>query len=282
MTIATVATLSLDVFRELHDEGTISSSISTLKRTLSGYKRPTEETDKLPPSSTATPAPSTISPLSTPSLSIPPFMRTGLGYQAISTFWPRAESDDAPVSTPMRTLSGYERPTSTEELLPPPSIATPSPSTIFPLSTPSPVLPLMRTGLDYAPFPEPHHGGSASSPQAYIAPSSSSQAYIAPSQTTLSLPVPTHHQHERRGSHGHSSAIGSSPNSLIWYTGGASSNTGIGSNFYPPQPGVLPHHGGGYTATTAQPRDLDAAKYDEGHSSGPKSPLYQPASSSSN
>ena len=95
MTIATVATLSLDVFGEPQDEGTICSSISTLKATLSGYQRPTEETDKLPLPSKATSAPNTIFPLSTRSPSIPPFRRAGIEDQAISTFWPRAGGDDA-------------------------------------------------------------------------------------------------------------------------------------------------------------------------------------------
>jgi hypothetical protein len=108
VTVATVATLSMNVFGELDDEGAISSSISTPKTTVttlsgktlvsSGYERLTEELDKLAPPSTTTPAPNTIVPLSTPPPSPPPpvaLPQTGLALQAMSTFGPRAESDEA-------------------------------------------------------------------------------------------------------------------------------------------------------------------------------------------
>jgi hypothetical protein len=72
------------------------------------------------------------------------------------------------------------------------------------------------------PFPEPHRG-SASHPQ----------TYIPPSQNTPNLTVPTHH-HARRGSHGHSPVMGSSSDSQRLYPVGAGSDTGGGSNFYPP------------------------------------------------
>ncbi|KAF8492544.1 hypothetical protein F5888DRAFT_889322 [Russula emetica] len=110
------------------------------------------------------------------------------------------------------------------------------------------------------PFPEPQYDGSASHPQ----------AHIPPSQTTQNLTVATHHQHERRGSHGHSPATGwsgSSSDGQRLYPAGTGSDTGGGSKFYSGQPGVEPHHGGGYTATAAQPQDWNAAVYNEGHDS---------------
>jgi hypothetical protein len=51
-------------------------------------------------------------------------------------------------------------------------------------------------------FPEPQH--SSTSPL---------QSYFPPSQTTPNLAVPTHHQHERRGSHSHFPGTGSSSDS---------------------------------------------------------------------
>jgi hypothetical protein len=100
-------------------------------------------------------------------------------------------------------------------------------------------------------FPEPQH--SSASP---------TQSYFPPSQTTPNLSVATHHQHERRGSHGQFPATESSSNSQQLYPAGAGSDPGGGSNFYSQQPGVQPHHGGGYTATAAQPQDLNAAVYE--------------------
>ena len=115
-------------------------------------------------------------------------------------------------------------------------------------------------------FPEPHYDGSASHPP----------AYFPPSQTTPNLTVPTHHQHGRRGSHGHS-PTGSYSDGQGLYSAGAGSDTGSGGNFYPPQPGVQPHYEGDYTATATQPQ----AVYDEGHDSRSKAPPSRPADYSS-
>ncbi|KAF8492538.1 hypothetical protein F5888DRAFT_888921 [Russula emetica] len=125
------------------------------------------------------------------------------------------------------------------------------------------------------PFPEPQYrdGGSASHPQ----------AHFPPPQTTQNLTVATHHQHERRGSHGHSPATGwsgSSSDGQRLYPAGAGSDTGGGGNFYSQQPGVQPHHGGGYTTTAAQPQDWNAAVYNEGHDYRSKAPPYRPAGGS--
>ena len=107
-------------------------------------------------------------------------------------------------------------------------------------------------------FPVPHHFPSSQTPQ--------------------NLTVPTHHQHQRRGSHGHSPSIGSSSDGQRLYTAGASSDTGGGSHFYAVQPEVQPHLGGGYIPTAAQPQDWNAAVYDEGRDSRTRVPASQPAS----
>ena len=105
-------------------------------------------------------------------------------------------------------------------------------------------------------FPEPHYDGSASHPP----------AYFPPSQTTPNLTVPTHHQHGRRGSHGHSPSGSYSDSQYSARTG---SDTGSGSNFYSMQPGVRPHHGGGYPETAAEPRDLNPAGHEGAQGHGP-------------
>ena len=107
-------------------------------------------------------------------------------------------------------------------------------------------------------FPEPHYDGSASHPP----------AYFPPSQTTPNLTVPTHHQHGRRGSHGHSPS-GSYSDSQELYSAGTGSDTGRGSNFYSMQPGVQHHHGGGYPETAAEPRDLNPAGQEGAQGHGP-------------
>src|SRR5229473_4729751 len=117
------------------------------------------------------------------------------------------------------------------------------------------------------PFPEPQRG-SASYPQTYIPPSQT--------QTAPNLTVPTPH-HARRGSHGRSPVMGSSSDSQQLYPVGAGPDTGGGSNFYS-QPGVQPYPGGGFTDTTAQPHDWNAAVYDGGHDSRSKAPPARPAS----
>jgi hypothetical protein len=122
-------------------------------------------------------------------------------------------------------------------------------------------------------FPEPQHSSVTSSPP---------QSYFPSSRTTQNLTVAAHHQHERRGSHGHSPATGLSSDSQRLYPAGAGSDTGGGSNFYSQQPGVQLHHGGGYTATTAPPQDWNAAVYDEGHDSRPKAPPNRPANTPCN
>ena len=68
------------------------------------------------------------------------------------------------------------------------------------------------------------------------------------------LPVATHYQHERRSSHGHFPATGSSSDSQRSHTALASSGTGGGSNIYSAQSRVQPgpHHGAGYTTTAGQ------------------------------
>jgi hypothetical protein len=78
-----------------------------------------------------------------------------------------------------------------------------------------------------------------------------------------------HYQHERRGSHGHSPAIGSSSDGQQLYPAGAGSEAGGRNNFYSSQPGVQPHYGGGYPATAAQPQDLTAAVNEGTQKHGP-------------
>ncbi|KAI0274517.1 hypothetical protein BGY98DRAFT_68135 [Russula aff. rugulosa BPL654] len=110
-------------------------------------------------------------------------------------------------------------------------------------------------------FPEPHrdHGDSASH----------LQAYSPPFQPTPNSSITTHHQHERRGSHGHPPATGSFSDSQWLYSAGTGSDTGSGSNFYPIQPGVQPHHGGGYLETAADPWDLNPAGHEGAQGHGP-------------
>ena len=95
-----------------------------------------------------------------------------------------------------------------------------------------------RTPYLYPPQQQGPQPSTASTPQSYF--------------PTPNLPVATH-QHERRSSHGHFPATGSSSDSQRLHAALASSDTGGGSNIYSAQSRVQPgpHRGGGYTATAA-------------------------------
>jgi hypothetical protein len=112
---------------------------------------------------------------------------------------------------------------------------------IHPRASPAPMSP-----MDEAPYPsrspEPQLGGSASH-------------HIVP-MITPDLFVATHHQHQRRSSHGHSPATGSPSDSRRLDSAGAClDNTGSGSNFYSPQPGQ-PHHGDTISCSPPPPLNL--------------------------
>ena len=122
--------------------------------------------------------------------------------------------------------------------------------------------------------PEPYRGGvctatagpSYDSGQSYdshllsmrrVSASESQPNSASPTQSYFpapNLPVATHYQHERRSSHGHFPATGSSSDSQRSHTALASSGTGGGSNIYSAQSRVQPgpHHGAGYTTTAGQ------------------------------